>query len=260
MKSFKSYIAEESFSLDELDMDFLRRAEQITSFNLDASHFQTLKYKKEIQHLFVKHFFPGFNLDDTLNKVDKDEINKVVRQLKAIDKQSFFNIHRYNLKGVGPGEATMFFMIDGAVIGGGTSAGTDLFVDGELYEIKGAKYIQKDNIIHDFKLGGTVEIQDLMGRLLDLAQEMGITNSRKSIPKTEIQEMRQSGSEEFRRIEEEYVDRAFKYLSQNKLLIINNDDNGVNTGEVMIVGRIQKEDVGLERLTSNTLKPFIRMN
>ena len=259
MKSFKFYVTEESFSLDDLDMEFIRQAEQITTFNLNETHFRTLEYKKEIQHLFVKHFFPGFSLSDTIDKVDKDAINKVVRQLKAIDKERFKKLHRYNLDRVGPGEATLFFIINNAVLGGGGSAGTDLFVDGKLYEIKGAKYNVDENTVSDFKLGGTVELQDLMGRLMDLRDRLGISGSRTEISKNRMKAMRREAPKEFEEIEQEYVERAFQYLNKNDLIIMNNNDAIKNQGEAMIVGKIRKRDVGLERLTSNTIKPFIRV-
>ena len=49
--------------VSKLNMEFLNKAEKITQFNIPASDFTNLTYKKEIQYLFKKHFFPSFNLD-----------------------------------------------------------------------------------------------------------------------------------------------------------------------------------------------------
>ena len=61
MYNFKSYLKalDEQIKIggEELNLDFLRKAERVTSFNIVTKDFESLNYKKEIQHLFNKHFF-----------------------------------------------------------------------------------------------------------------------------------------------------------------------------------------------------------
>ena len=61
-----------------MDLDFIKRAEKVTSFNLTTKDFQSLSYKKEIQHLFNKHFFPEFDLNKTVDKINMSSINSLI--------------------------------------------------------------------------------------------------------------------------------------------------------------------------------------
>ena len=62
MRRFKSFIREMAeVSIANLNPDFLKRAQKVTSFNLRGSDFESLKYKAEIQYLFRTFFFPKFN-------------------------------------------------------------------------------------------------------------------------------------------------------------------------------------------------------
>ena len=112
MMKFKSYMTEmAAVNVSDLDADFLKRAQKVTSFNLSSGDFTSLKYKKEIQHLFRTHMFPSFDLDNTISgPPNVTKLNKLIKNLKAISAKSFRNLHTYNLKGVGPAEATLFFL------------------------------------------------------------------------------------------------------------------------------------------------------
>jgi hypothetical protein len=115
MKRFKNYIKEEAGTNMSLDMKFINDALKVTSFNLSPSDFTTTKHKKEIQYLFNSHFFPKFDISKTLNNVDQTKLNRLITQLKAEDSSMFSKLHNYNLKGVGPGEATLFFLINNSL-------------------------------------------------------------------------------------------------------------------------------------------------
>ena len=69
MLSFRTYdmIREmAAVNVADLDMNFLNRAQKVTSFNLKPTDFQSTKYKAEIQHLFGRSFFPNFDLSQTI--------------------------------------------------------------------------------------------------------------------------------------------------------------------------------------------------
>ena len=109
-----------------MDKEFIKRALHVTSFNLSASDFESIKHKKEIQYIFNMHFFPKFDLDQTIDAVDMNKLNSIISKLKSEDAAMFAKMHNYNLKGVGPGEVTLYFLINSAHLGGGSSAGVDI--------------------------------------------------------------------------------------------------------------------------------------
>jgi len=68
--------------MSELDSEFLKRAQRITSFNITSGDFTSLKYKSEIQFLFHTHFFPKFDLSKTISgQPDMNSFNKLVKEL-----------------------------------------------------------------------------------------------------------------------------------------------------------------------------------
>ena len=86
MMRFRSFVREiremAEVNVSDLDAEFLKRAQKVTSFNLTSKDFTSLKHKKEIQHLFRTHFFPKFNLDKTISgKPTKIELNNLIRSL-----------------------------------------------------------------------------------------------------------------------------------------------------------------------------------
>lgn len=258
IKTFKTYITEASISVDDLNMDFLRRAEKVTSFNLTTADFESTENKAEIQYIITKNFFPDFDTAKTLTAVNKDNLNTLIRELKLIDKRLFAKLHNYPLKGVGPGEATLYYLLDNSRLGGGGSAGVDLVVGSKKYEIKAVKPRVKTGDFHDFKLGGTVRLDDIMGELADLKKKLGMGDEARKIPGKEIQKMKKDAPREFAKIEKKFGDRAFKYFEGDEVILINNDSNKKDYGEIIYVGKISRNNIGLERVTQGTIKPTLK--
>jgi len=260
MKSFKSYIKEATISVDDLDMDFIRRAEKVTSFNLTSSDFTSTEHKAEIQYLITKNFFPEFDTSKTLTTVDKDKLNTLIRELKSINISRFLKLHDYNIKGVGPGEATLYYLIDNSKLGGGSSEGVDLVVGSKQYEVKAAKK-QRNGTFSDFRLGGTVEVSDLIAELRDLKDKLGINTPRPNeISKTKIQQIEKEAPREYAKIEKEFGDRAFKYFENDNLILINHNEGKKDRGLIEYVGKVKRSNIGLERVTSNNIKPILKFD
>ena len=264
MYGFKSFIKaiDEQVKMggEELDLDFLRKAERVTSFNIVTKDFESLAHKKEIQHLFNKHFFPGFDLSKTINRVDKNALNKLIAELKAEDSRMFSKLHGYNLKGVGPGEATLFFLIDNAYLGGGSSAGVDLVVGSGKYEVKAVQTTKTidGTLAYDFKLGGTVRLDDITKRLVRLLEFRKIEGSKTEIKKSTIDKLRNDdeSSADFFSIEESYRKRAAEYFKNHEVIFINNSKTG-KMGNIEAVKKIKHTDILIERVTSGTIKPMV---
>ena len=254
--------------VSKLDVEFMQKAERVTSFNIPAADFTHLQYKEEIQFLFKKHFFPKFDLTKTLksNTVNMREVNRLIDRLKQFDFNAFNNLHFYNLKGVGPGEATLFFLLDKAHLRGGTSAGVDLVVSGNAYEIKAAKLDKDGKFVTGFKLGGTVPLGDLVDEVVSYKNSMGFQTSGKGqaeVNKTQLDAIRKEYKPQMEKLEKEYARRAFKYFENDNVIFMNNNNsNGRLTraaGGIITVKRVKATDIGLDVVTQGTMKPKVKV-
>jgi hypothetical protein len=241
-----------------MDKSFIQRATQIASFNFYPSDFTSLKYKTEIQSLFQMHFFPTFDLKKTLKGIDKNQINGLINNLKSISSERFQYIHNYNLKGIGPGEVTLYFLIDNAHLGGGSSAGVDVIIGTKGYEVKAVK-VSRDSVASDFKLGGTVPLVDIITDLYDLSTRMKLGGSRTEISGGIIDKLKVVSPKEYYDIESRFKEVAYNnYFKHHEVIFINNG-TGPSRGLVESVKKVAKEDIMLERLTSGTLKPKVKL-
>lgn len=240
-----------------MDKKFIRRATQITSFNFTASDFQSLKYKKEIQYLFNFHFFPNFDLSRTLSAVNKDKLNALIADLKQESPELFPKLHAYNLKGIGPGEATLFFLVDNVHLGGGSSAGVDVIAGSKKYEVKAVK-VSSDRVASDFKLGGTVKLNDIIQDIEELCKKLKIPGaSPAGISGAIIDTLRAKAPVEFAKIESKYKERAEDYFGGHEVIFINNGSSKL--GHIEAIKMVSGKDVTIERVTSGTIKPRVKL-
>jgi len=254
--------------ISKLDVEFMQKAEKVTSFNIPASDFTHLKFKNEIQFLFKKHFFPKFDLKETLSgqAINAREVNRLIDKLKAYDFNAFNGLHFYNLKGVGPGEATLFFLYDHAHLGGGTSAGVDLVCGPNKYEIKAAKLDKDGKFVSGFKLGGTVPLGDLVDEAVSYKNAMGFQTAGKGqseVNKTQMEAIKKEYPKQWERIEKEYAKRAYQYFENDNVIFMNNNNsNGRLTraaGGIITVKRVKQSDIGLDVITQGTMKPKVKV-
>lgn len=238
-----------------MDGDFIKRATRITSFNLRPADFTDLRYKKEIQHLFGTFFFPKFNLNQTIDSVDKNKLNTLISKLKVEDKDMFSKLHNYNLKGVGPGEATLYFLLNYGHLGGGSSAGVDLVDRSGKYEVKAVKI--SSGLASDFKLGGTVPLSDIMLDLNRIRERLNLGGSKTEMSGKIMDEMRKKAKDEFNAIEKRYAKAAYEYFKGHKVIFINNSP--ANLGTIEAIKEVTLNDVTIERVTSGTVKPRVKL-
>lgn len=242
-----------------MDLDFIKRAEKVTSFNLTTKDFQSLSYKKEIQHLFNKHFFPEFDLNKTVDKINMSSINSLIGELKREQGgRMLANLHNYNLKGVGPGEATLFFLCNNAHLGGGSSAGVDIIAGSDKYEVKAVK-VSTSRTASDFKLGGTVPLSDILVRLDKLRTETGVGGSKTEISGERMAAMQKKAPFEYKEIELEFAKIAYENYFRNHEIIFINNATGPRLGYIEAIKQIEKEDIMIERVTSGTVKPKVKL-
>lgn len=278
MKRFSTHLREMAdVNIANLDVNFLNRAQRVTSFNLKSSDFESLRYKAEIQHLFQRHFFPNFNLNKTLKgQPSVTRLNSLIDELK---KQSFINynrLHFYNLKGVGPAEATLFFLLDDAHLGGGGSAGVDLVCAGQKYEIK-ASLLSRDGTVSGFKLGGTAPVGDLVSELTRYKKELNLKTTGKGeneVNGTQMAAIQKAYPKEYAILEQKYARIAGRYFGNIPVIFVNNnssdkvdpEDSAEKTrqlsskaGNVIAIKKITAKDIKMQVATQGTLKPKIKI-
>lgn len=239
-----------------MDLDFVRRAERVTSFNLNANDFTSLKYKKEIQHLFQKHFFPSFDLNKTIRGINMSTLNRLIDSLRTQDREMLGKLHSYPLRGVGPGEATIFFLVNDAHLGGGSSAGLDIVTTTKGYEVK-AVSVGRDGYASNFKLGGTFQISDLIDRIQKLKVAAGL-GAGSEVNAGNIKDIKKKFPAEWANIEEEFKERTYQnYFRHHEIIFMYN--TGPKTGNIAAVKQVQKSDIILERVTSGTIKPKVKL-
>jgi hypothetical protein len=271
MKTFSSY----NFHLKEmalanvadLDPAFLKRAQRITSFNLKGDDFTSLKYKAEIQHLFHVHFFEGFDLDSTIKgQPTTRKINALVKELKQINRTNFNALHSYNLKGVGPAEATLFFLLDDGHLGGGSSAGLDLVVGTKGYEVKAGDYSaprgEQKKYFKNFKLGGTVPLDKIVSKAFRLrdadSRIKSLATEKNGVSSAQIKAIMQNdalASQWKKDVETPYIKLAHSYLTKNDLICMINTTPAAQKGECLYIGKPRLNQVHLDVITQGTIKP-----
>ncbi len=260
----------------DLDMNFLNRAQRVTSFNLKTGDFESLKYKAEIQHLFNRSFFPDFDLNDTMK--GQPNIRKLNAAIGKLKKESFINynrLHFYNLKGVGPGEATLYFLLDDAHLGGGGSAGVDLVCAGQKYEVKACLVSRDGRSLSGFKLGGTAPVGSLVTELVKYKKELGFATKGKGeneVNTTQMAAIKKAYPREYAKIEANYGRIAGKYFGNIPVIFINNnsgdkvdpEDKAEKTrqltgaaGGVVAIKKVTARDIKMQVATQGTLKPMV---
>ena len=255
--------------IEDLDNEFLNRAQKVTSFNLKPSDFTTLKYKAEIQHLFNRHFFPKFDLSKTIKgKPKEDDLNNLIRELKRLDSSNFYALHNYNLKGVGPGEATLFFLLDDASLGGGAAAGADINIKGQAYEVKAGNFNAKQQAYKDFKLGGTVPMDKMVKAAFELRN---VVDPNLKMSRSGIAEKNGVNGQQIeailkdsklkrqweQNVEAPYRKAASKYLNKNPLILMVNTTPKSKIGEIYHIGKVQENKILVDVVTQGTIKPKI---
>jgi hypothetical protein len=256
MISFKFFTEEgDQMAVAGLNVDFIRRAEKVISFNLTADDFQSVEYKKEIQWLFTKNFFPAFDINHyAMDTVDISKLNVAINRLKIISKSGYEKLHKYNIKGIGPGEVVMYYLLNKGHLKGGSSAGVDLVVGSAQYEIKAVDISPDGKIANNFKTGGTFSTSDLIDRAEKLKTKVGAGGE--GVNGAAIKQIIAKFPKEWKKLEEDYKKRVYdNYFKNHEIIFINN--KSTKLGEIAAIKKIQLNDIFFERVTSNVIKPKV---
>lgn len=241
-----------------MDKTFIKRATSLSSFNLVTSDFESLKYKKEIQHLFNFYFFPNFDMKNTTDNIDMNALNRAIDLIKREDQTMFEKLHMYNLKGVGPGEATLYFLCNTAHLGGGSSAGVDIVANNGKFEVK-AVSVSRNREAYNFKVGGTVPLSNIMSAMDDLRQEFKLVGNAGNINGSTLATIKQKAPREYQKIEGMYADAVYDYFKNHKVIFINHNQSKGERGRIEAIKNVQRNDISIDVITSGTIKPRIKL-
>ena len=262
MKRFREFIKEESegseIAMTDLNMEFINNALKVSAFNISPTEFTKINHKKEIQYLFNMHFFPKFDITKTIDVVDMGKLNTLITTLKSQNLENFKKLHKYNLKGIGPGEMTLYFLINNARLGGGKSAGVDLIVGSKNYEVKAAK-ITPNGIAYGFKLGATFSLDDIKRDLNTLRIKSNSGGSASEISANKIKDMQQKYPTEYNAIESKFAKLSYdNYFKNHEVIFINNNDTP-KVGNIEAIKKIMPNEISILEVTSGTIKPKIKL-
>ena len=176
--------------------------------------------------------------------------------------------------GLGPGEALLYFLLDGVTIGGGSSAGVDVIDGGTKYELKAVKLRKNDMMLTDFKLGGTVDISGIQKGLMDLKKAMletlpnvkegektGINNDHiKAFQNSKVKKViKERGLTNYEDLEKEFQELAYnEYFKAHPIIFMGSKAaNKSEFGRIFAIMDVQKEDIRMHQVTSSTIKPGV---
>ena len=248
-----------------MDVNFIKRATGVGSFNFNINDFKTDKYKTEIQHLYQNHVFKSFNPRDVLTRLDKQEYNRLVTKLKRDSRDQYMKLHQLPLQGVGPGEAALFLLTKTGVVLGG--AGVDIRIDSVNYEVKACKYVPDTNntMVHDFKVGGTVSgLTNLITDITKYMYDIKIITSatQRNISGSLFKQFKIKDPEGYHKFEKQYQKLVFnQYFGNKQLIFIQNNNAASRTdfGEIIKIGTVKQDEVTIDRITQGTIKPIVRI-
>lgn len=251
---------------DNFDTAFIKRATRVTAFNLTAADFQSLKYKREIQFLYKQHMFGSFNPDEALEKkLDKRLYNILVKKLKADDKSLYEKLHNLPLKGVGPAEAAFYVLTKDGRLGGGASAGLDLIMSQADYELKAVKWksATSKDYVADFKLGGNIPGMTKLESDIQLrCYELGVTSVKGApeISGAKFKELEEKDPIAFQEFRDRYQTLAYEnYFKKHEVVFVQNQSTQSDFGEIIAIKKVKKADIEMERYTSRSIKPLVRV-
>ena len=267
----------EEFATDELQLDFINSRSESNSFKLTAKDLATLDYKKEIRFLITRKWFPDVVTSNIfLPKLTKAKaLNTSLSILEASNSKGFEELLQMQPSGIGPGEILLYFLLDKAIIGGGNSAGIDLIDDGTPYEIKAVSRRSSDGLLHNFKLGGTVNISNVQSKILKLKAELlkfdtkikegektGINNDHmKGFESRQfLKYCKDNNLETFSELNDEFQTIAYDGYFKNHPIIFMGSKSAskADRGRVYDILTVTKKMVSIYKVTNGTIKPGIK--
>ena len=242
---------------------------------LRDNDFTNLTYKFEIQDMFATQYGssaygkPFRNIllkaltNDSFGTTDVGKMNRLIGELKTVNKVAFETIVQSKFESLGPGEVLLFLLHDKVYLAGGSEGG-DVRIGSKKYEVKGCTFRQKTNQLDGFFLGSTVGDKAVLQKISKLAVDKKITTSTTSITRTQVDELRKNHAEEYLPLEKEYADITVRdYFSKYGFIFIGT--RGISGGKYGKIvqffpkNEIKADMISLDGYSRNAAKPFIKV-
>lgn len=240
-----------------VDQSYLKKYKNRLPYNdgsIPESDYTSIAHKDEIREIFNVNYFSGFtNYLKTLNS--PQQINQQIKKLKEINIQGFNTLFS-KVYSLGPGERVLYYLVDGAVLGGGSSGGVDITVNGSQYEIKGAN-ISSDGFAYGFEVARGLDVFNIINDIYTLCQQNDISSSRTEIKGSSISALKSKMPKEYATIEKQFATKVANYF-KNKVIILNNDKSK-NYGTVEFIGKVTAENIRIERISRGVVKPKLKI-
>ena len=245
------------------DNPYLKKYENKLPYNdkaIPESDYTNITHKKQIREIFNKNYFKNFS--DYLKTLDSpQQINQRIKKLKEINIQGYNNLFA-KVYSLGPGERVLYYLIDSAELGGGSSAGVDITVNGSQYEIKGANIsaASGNNIFaYGFEVSRSLDVFSIINSIYALCQQNNISiESRTEIKTSSIDALRLKMPKEYAIIERKFAILLGSDYFKNKLIILNNN-NSKNYGLVEFIGKVNADNITIERISRGVVRPKIKI-
>ena len=268
---------------EDLDLDFIARAEKVTSFNLDVKDFKKTTNKLDIQYLYAKNVLNG-NFDKTISgKKDMSstqniaQTNKIINNMKG--SSNFEKVYREavgtNASAFGPGELMFYLIFDEVTLGG--SASGDIRGLKQMYELKSANLTDGSYTNINFGTNVKAGFSDVAGDLVELAKELDVKDITRTTMNTKpLQELKKAANTKentelgFSKRYDEIIDKFVKtakdnYIKNHSIIILRNDKGKPDYANIkkVIPSDISEKDLKkilfIKNVTGGTMKPAIKL-
>ena len=268
---------------EDLDLDFIARAEKVTSFNLDVKDFKKTTNKLDIQYLYAKNVLNG-NFDKTISgKKDMSstqniaQTNKIINNMKG--SSNFEKVYREavgtNASAFGPGELMFYLIFDEVTLGG--SASGDIRGLKQMYELKSANLV--DGAYTNINFGTNVKqgFSEVADELVKLAKELEVSDiTRTTMNSKPLQKLKEAANTKenkelgFSERYDEIIDKFVKtakdnYIKNHSIIILRNDKGKPDYANIkgvipsIISERDLKKILLIKNVTGGTMKPAIKL-
>lgn len=258
---------------NNLDKEFIAKAQRQFVFDIPSTAWTSTKYKKEIQYLLGTNIFPKFNLSKTIKGTPRsaEQINKLIVELKSYGKEAFEKIYKYPTNsGYGPGEVILYFLLNDCTLGGGSSAGVDVNVGTKKYEVKSVLNPAMDNYsyVKGFKIGGTLNTATMVSDALAIKEAaikegaIKLNNEKSGVSSTQIKDLKNNKKyhkEWHDKVEVPFQKAAGAYLSSHPVIFMINTSPKEKIGEVVYFGNINPANVTVDVVTAGIIKPMVKI-
>lgn len=229
--------------------EFLKKYRNKQPYNdslIPESEYKALTNKEGIRKIFNANYFADYSefLSDLSDLV---EINTKIESLKKINSAGFDELYK-KAHSFGPGERLIYFLVNGAILAGGSSSG-DVRLGSTTYEIKAVDLRNSGKQVGNIFTGRAVNTNKIQTKLAQLANQSSSSEIKISV----IGDLRKNKPDFYNDIKQEYADTIYDaYFKHHDIIFFNNTKKAI-----LAIKHVAKDDIDIDYVTQNAIKPLI---